>query len=257
MNKKLLAIIIVLILIMLFYKPFKTWYFWNFEHITPTFTDSVAKKNETEPKEDLDQELALAVGDTSVISAHAIKDEVKDNILDESIEKELDITSIKNTISGKVPESVYDKSINFKGVLASRNGVCGRSDEELLKATVALDSLLECEFQRLNTDTQVNYLFYKYFKGDDEEKEQYNELVKRKKENLFIESLPYGDDCVDTDADCAEWAKNGECVTNPETMLYKCAKSCRACALKSSDKELIIKIINSRPPYGCVYHGKK
>lgn len=233
-------------------RKLSNWYFMNIEHSVsnPTFEDTITTKTK---EEDLKKDLAEVVGDTNIVAAQNLK---TDDVFDNSNEKELDILSIKNTISGKAPESIYDKSINFKGVLANKSNSCGRSDKEVLKATVELDSLLDCEFNRLNNATQVNYLYYKYFKGDDEEKEEYNELTKTRKENTFIENLPYGDDCTDIDSNCPEWAKNGECVIDPKNMLSKCVKSCRACALTSTDKEMIIRILNSRDPYGCIYHAK-
>ena len=182
---------------------------------------------------------------------------VSENFSDnDNMQQELDVVDIKNVISGKSPESVYDKSINFKSVIANKGSGCGRADDELLEAALNLDSLLDCEFKKLNADSRVNYLYYKYFKGDDEEKQQYFDSVKQKKENEFIANLPYGDDCDNKKSDCEKRALAGECVINPKSMLYDCAKSCRACALTDENKTKIIDIIKSRQPYSCIYYDQ-
>ena len=40
-------------------------------------------------------------------------------------------------------------------------------------------------------------------------------------------------------------------------MLYNCAKSCKACAYSTEDKNRLDKIYNSRKPKHCVYHGEE
>jgi hypothetical protein len=35
--------------------------------------------------------------------------------------------------------------------------------------------------------------------------------------------------CIDTEEDCSEWAKKGECPKNPQFMLINCRKSCDSC----------------------------
>lgn len=77
-----------------------------------------------------------------------------------------------------------------------------------------------------------------------------------KKENAYIMNLPQSEDCTDNYEGCPVWAENGECVINPEYMLYNCAKSCKACALGDQEKYNITYIYNNRPPPACVYHGE-
>lgn len=77
-----------------------------------------------------------------------------------------------------------------------------------------------------------------------------------KKENEYIMNLPQSEDCADNYEGCPVWAENGECVINPEYMLYNCAKSCKACALGDQEKYNITYIYNNRPPPACVYHGE-
>jgi len=36
-------------------------------------------------------------------------------------------------------------------------------------------------------------------------------------------------DCVDSDSNCADWAKQGECTSNPDWMKVNCKKSCKMC----------------------------
>lgn len=80
--------------------------------------------------------------------------------------------------------------------------------------------------------------------------------LKKKAENAFIASLPLSTACNDNYTDCPKWAADGECVINPEYMLYNCAKSCQACALNEQQKYDLVKIYNTREPQHCVYHGE-
>lgn len=173
---------------------------------------------------------------------------------------EIDFVDLINKVKGRAPISMYDTTINFKTNMKTTDSKieCGRSGEELLEAVLSLKSLLNCEFNKLDNNTQINYLYYKYFKTDDEDKKQYFDIIKKRDENLFIESLPYGDNCSNKENDekCKKWAENGECVINPSMMLYDCEKSCRACNLSNDNKQKIIKIIESRSPLGCVYHDE-
>jgi len=83
-----------------------------------------------------------------------------------------------------------------------------------------------------------------------------SENLKKKAENAFIASLPLSTACNDNFTDCPKWAAAGECVINPEYMLYNCAKSCQACALNEQQKYDLVKIYNTRTPANCVYHGE-
>lgn len=76
------------------------------------------------------------------------------------------------------------------------------------------------------------------------------------RENEYIKSLPRSSDCEDKYEACPIWASRGECIINPEYMLYNCASSCEACALNDQEKYNVTYIYNSRPPAGCVYHGE-
>lgn len=86
-------------------------------------------------------------------------------------------------------------------------------------------------------------------------------------ENQYIESLPWDEEteskkvkknrrkCRDRYNRCKQWAANGECLINPEYMLYNCARSCRACRLNPQQKYNVTRIMNRRDPSKCVYHG--
>lgn len=78
----------------------------------------------------------------------------------------------------------------------------------------------------------------------------------RAKENEYIKNLPRSKDCEDNYEACPIWASRGECIINPEYMLYNCASSCEACALSDQDKYNVTYIYNNREPAGCVYHGE-
>lgn len=269
MDTVIILIIVVLILILIYkiyvIKTTKELYYSNLEHVTPdpTFDDSINKKNEIDVKEDVNKELAIASGNNSIVPKKIVTNHttLTPNIINDhdlkttdNMEPEIDFVDIKNSSNGKKPESAHNKSINFKTTLSDKHIRCGRPDDELLEATLSLDTLLNCEFNRLDNNTQVNYLFYKYFKGEDEEKQQYFDLIKKRSDNMSIERMPYGDNCSDIKTDCQKRAEAGECVVNPDMMLRDCAKSCRACALTDDDKQKITKIIESRPSYGCLYY---
>ena len=46
---------------------------------------------------------------------------------------------------------------------------------------------------------------------------------------LVCFSYAAGDECQDSNAECATWATHGECLSNPRFMLASCAKSCNVC----------------------------
>jgi len=77
-----------------------------------------------------------------------------------------------------------------------------------------------------------------------------------KRENEYIKNLPRSSDCDDHYEGCPIWASRGECVINPEYMLYKCPSSCEACVLNDQEKYNVTYIYNTRDPPGCVYHGE-
>jgi hypothetical protein len=110
-------------------------------------------------------------------------------------------------------------------------------------------------YYKMAEDEKLQFIMNTYFNeldsGDDAEAE------KKKHEDAFINSLPVNANCTDDYDDCPTWAGNGECVVNPEYMLYHCAKSCQSCALTPQQKFDLSVIYNSRPYTGaCVYHGK-
>jgi hypothetical protein len=76
------------------------------------------------------------------------------------------------------------------------------------------------------------------------------------RENEYIRGLPRSTNCDDKYEGCPVWASKGECIINPEYMLYDCPKSCEACALNSQEKYNVTYIYNKREPPSCVYHGE-
>lgn len=62
--------------------------------------------------------------------------------------------------------------------------------------------------------------------------------------------------CSNSYADCAKWAKAGECEINPEYMLFACPGACKACDLSPEQKQEIIIKASKLPLPGCAYHGE-
>ena len=54
--------------------------------------------------------------------------------------------------------------------------------------------------------------------------------------------------CADTSAECAKFARQGECVSNPAWMLGECARSCDACGAR--DRRLVAEALGPAHAYG-------
>lgn len=75
-------------------------------------------------------------------------------------------------------------------------------------------------------------------------------------ERTFICTLDVNNECKDFQPDlCNQWARNNECIINPEFMLENCPSACRACNMTAGERNVLINIYNSRDPINCVSHG--
>jgi len=111
-------------------------------------------------------------------------------------------------------------------------------------------------FYELTDGEKIQYILDNYFLGE-EDVDQNAPSAQTKQDDNYISTLPTDDQtCTDNFDGCAAWAANNECIINPEYMLYNCAKSCKACALKPQDKYNLVRIYNSRDPPNCAYHGQ-
>ena len=63
-----------------------------------------------------------------------------------------------------------------------------------------------------------------------------NMYVKRPNTTDAPTDAPIETGCKDTNEQCADWAKDGECKNNPAYMLPNCAKSCNMCGPKETPK---------------------
>jgi hypothetical protein len=106
-------------------------------------------------------------------------------------------------------------------------------------------------FYELTDGEKIQYIIDTYFMGSEELRQTSGNT---KKENDYIRSLPVSDQCSDSYDECSKWAANGECTINPGFMLYKCAKSCKSCALNDQQKYNLVEIYGNRDAPHCVYH---
>ncbi len=106
----------------------------------------------------------------------------------------------------------------------------------------------------MNDGEKINFIINTYFQDTDID----DEMAKKQQtlDNNYISSLPVDGSCKDDYDSCATWASNGECVINPEYMLYHCAGSCKSCQLTPQQKWNLTVMYNKKPVNNCVYHGK-
>jgi hypothetical protein len=102
---------------------------------------------------------------------------------------------------------------------------------------------------------RIDYVYRTYFTGPDEIVPT-TAVQDQAAAQAYVNGLPLDSNCVDKFEHCHRWAKNQECVVNPEFMLYSCPHSCQACALTDQQKYDLVQIYNSRPPPKCVYRGE-
>ena len=132
-------------------------------------------------------------------------------------------------------------------------GICDSSEERPDVKLVIDDKAQEkpVTMMQLTEGEKIDYVIDKYFKRPTYTHED-NRI---EKENEYVNELPLNSDCKDSFDKCELWAAAGECIVNPEFMLYKCAKSCESCALSPQEKYNVTAIYNNRAPASCVYHG--
>ena len=59
--------------------------------------------------------------------------------------------------------------------------------------------------------------------------------------------------CRDTNPDCANWARDGQCDQNPAFMHQSCRKLCALCDEDASPDDGAIPCTNSAPEHDCEY----
>lgn len=106
-------------------------------------------------------------------------------------------------------------------------------------------------YDEMSEAEKIDELIVTYFKPevDSENKESKIE------ENNYINELPRNSECKDNYIDCKKWASNGECVINPEFMVYNCKSSCESCDLTPQQLYNVTTIYNNRDSPGCAFHG--
>ena len=106
-------------------------------------------------------------------------------------------------------------------------------------------------YDQMTESEKVNTIIQTYFEASSESKD----VESNKKENDYIKNLPRDSNCADNYVDCKKWADSGECVINPEFMVYNCKSSCESCSLTPQQLYNVTAIYNDRDPPGCAFHG--
>ena len=106
-------------------------------------------------------------------------------------------------------------------------------------------------FDRMTEAEKINTMIKIYFEAPEEAGKKATNI----EENSYINELSRDSNCKDNYIECPKWASNGECVINPEFMVYNCKSSCESCSLTPQQLYNITTIYNARESPGCAFHG--